>query len=68
MMTMESRVGREGCSSQYQTDIRILNYTLCILATVLDPRFKLKVFYTASSAANARMVLIKEYEEYLLKL
>ena len=41
---------------------------LCILATVLDPRFKLKAFYTASSAANARMMLIKECEEYLLKL
>ena len=41
---------------------------LCILATVLDPRFKLKGFSTASSAANARMILIKECEEYLLKL
>ena len=41
---------------------------LCVLATVLDPRFKLKVFSTASSAANARMILIKECEEYLVKL
>lgn len=41
---------------------------LCILATVLDPRFKLKGFSTAASAANARMMLIKECEEYLLKL
>ena len=41
---------------------------LCVLATVLDPRFKLKGFSTASSAANARMILIKEYEEHLSKL
>ena len=41
---------------------------LCVLATVLDPRFKLKGFSTASSAANARMILIKECEKYLLKL
>ena len=41
---------------------------LCVLATVLDPRFKLKVFSTASSTANARMILIKECEEYLVKL
>ena len=41
---------------------------LCVLATVLDPRFKLKVFSTASSAANARMMLLKECEEYLVKL
>ena len=41
---------------------------LYVLATVLDPRFKLKVFSTASSAANARMILIKECEEYLVKL
>ena len=42
--------------------------SLCVLATVLDPRFKLKVFSTASSTANARMILIKECEEYLVKL
>ena len=41
---------------------------LCVLATVLDPRFKLKGFSNASNAANARMILIKECEEYLLKL
>ena len=41
---------------------------LCILATVFDPKFKFNLFYTASSATNARMMLIKECEEYLLKL
>ena len=41
---------------------------LCVLAMVLDPRFNLKGFSTASSAANARMILIKECEEHLSKL
>ena len=41
---------------------------LCILATVFDPKFKFNLFYTASSATNARMMLIKECEEYPLKL
>ena len=35
---------------------------------VLDPRFKLKGFSTASSAANAKMILIKECKEHLSKL
>ena len=43
-------------------------HPLCVLATVLDPRFKLKGFSTASSEANARMILIKECEEHLSKL
>ena len=38
----------------------------CVFATVLDPRFKLIGFSNASNAANA--LLIKESEEYLLKL
>ena len=42
---------------------------LCVLAMVLDQRFKLKGFSNASNAANDRMILIKECgEEYLLKL
>ena len=40
---------------------------LSVLATVLDPRFKLELFSATSSTANARMMLIKECEEYLVK-
>ena len=39
-----------------------------MLATVLDPRFKLKCFASASSAAHARMLLITECEIYLKKV
>ena len=42
--------------------------SLCVLATILDPRFKLKGFMSASSAAHARMLLITECEVYLKKL
>ena len=38
---------------------------LCVLATVLDPRFKLNVFSSATYSANARMLLIQEYELWL---
>ena len=38
---------------------------LCVLATVLDPRFKLKVFSSATYSANARMLLIQECELWL---
>ena len=41
--------------------------SLCVLATILDPRFKLKVFMSASSAAHVRMLLITECEVYLKK-
>ena len=54
-------------SDRYR-DIELQPLCTCVLATVLDPRFKLKVFSTASSTANARMMLIKECEEYLVKL
>jgi len=39
-----------------------------MLATILDPRFKLKCFASASSAAHARMLLITESEIYLKKV
>ena len=39
--------------------------SLCVLATSLDPRFKLKGFMSASSSAHARMLLITECEAYL---
>jgi len=38
---------------------------LCILATVLDPRFKLKAFSSTTYSANARMLLIRECESNL---
>ena len=38
---------------------------LCVLATVLDPRFKLKAFSSATCSANARMLLIQECELWL---
>ena len=38
---------------------------LCVLATVLDPRFKLKTFSSAICSANARMLLIPECESWL---
>ena len=38
---------------------------LCILATVLDPRFKVKVFSSATCSANARMLLVQECELWL---
>ena len=38
---------------------------LCVLATVLDPRFKLKTFSSATCSANARMLLIQECESWL---
>ena len=41
--------------------------SLCGLAAILDPRFKLKGFMSASSAAHARMLLITECEVYLKK-
>ena len=33
-----------------------------VLATVLDPRFKVRVFTSASSTAMARQMVIEEYE------
>ena len=39
--------------------------SLCALATVLDPRFKLRVFSSAGNAAHARMLLTTECEEVL---
>ena len=41
---------------------------LCVLVMILDLRFKLKGFSNASNETNARMILIKECDEYLLKL
>ena len=41
--------------------------SLCALATILDPRFKLRAFSTAGNAAHARMLLTTECEEYLSK-
>jgi len=41
--------------------------SLYVLATILDPRFKLKGFMSASSTAHARMLLITECEIYLKK-
>jgi len=41
--------------------------SFCVLATILGPRFKLKGFMSASSAAHARMLLITESEIYLKK-
>ncbi len=38
------------------------------LATVLDPRFKLKGFSSASSASHARMLLTTECEHILVAL
>ena len=38
---------------------------LCFLATVLDPRFKLKTFSSTTCSANARMLLIQECESWL---
>ena len=38
--------------------------SLCVLGTILDPRFKLKGFSTASTAAHARMLLVTEYESH----
>ena len=42
--------------------------SLCALATIMDPRFKLRVFSTAGNAAHARMLLTTECEEYLSKI
>ena len=39
---------------------------LCALASALDPRFKLKVFSSASSASHARMLLTTQCEQILL--
>lgn len=41
---------------------------LCAMATVLDPRFKLRVFSSAGSAAHARMLLTTECEQVLLSI
>ena len=42
--------------------------SLFVLGTILDPRFKLKDFSTASSAAYARMVLVTECESHISSL
>ena len=42
--------------------------SLCVLGTILDPRFKLKGFSTASSAAHARMLLVTECESHISSL
>ena len=34
------------------------------LATILDPRFKLRVFSSSTSAALAKQMLISEYEQF----
>ena len=41
--------------------------SLCALAMIMDPRFKLRAFSTAGNAAHARMLLTTECEEYLSK-
>ena len=41
--------------------------SLCVLATIVDPRFKLKGLMSDSSAAHARMLLITKCEVYLKK-
>ena len=42
--------------------------SLCVLGTILDPRFKLKGFSTASSAVHARMLLVTECESHINSL
>ena len=42
--------------------------SLCVLGTILDPRFKLKGFSTANSAAHARMLLVTECEGHISSL
>jgi hypothetical protein len=41
---------------------------LCAIATLLDPRFKLRVFSSAGSAAHARMLVTTECEQVLLSI
>lgn len=41
---------------------------LYVMATILDPRFKQRVFSTASSAALAKQMLISEYEALSLSV
>ena len=41
---------------------------LYVMATILDPRFKQRVFSTASSAALAEQILISEYEALSLSV
>ena len=41
--------------------------SLCALATIIDPRFKLKCFSTAANASHARMLLTTECENYLTR-
>ena len=38
---------------------------LCAIATVLDPRFKLRVFSSGGRAANARMLVTTECEKVI---
>ena len=40
---------------------------LCALATIIDPRFKLKCFSSAGNASHARMLLTTECENYLTR-
>ena len=42
--------------------------SLCVLGTILDPRFKLKGFSTACNAAHATMLLVTECKSHISSL
>ena len=64
IMTME-RAMMKSLEDRYS---KVEENPLCAIATVLDPRFKLRVFSSAGRAANARMLVTTECEKVIASI